>query len=350
MALERKQTVGLYKNSNWEERKSVLYFFFFFNYLVYHMNERGKKNYTCSAGSLLPTKQKDVCILSYALHEKYHANDLPLEFISPLWAFQLSLLDVMKSSWAGELSTKAEKCTKTCDFFLFPFKGFLLFAQCHISPVYHGWSRGKLVLLCQGRRRDENAACCGWGGAGRVCCCLCTDSDSYARIPPQANRIKRIPTREGLRALMAAPMHLLQNPNSGWKEERRSKAAAAAAAARLQTQRGGLWNSSNPVSLDRYWQSLMRSRVWSLQLPTNLYVCVTARVGGPAEATLCLNKPVFMRHRGEETSLLLFHREVLSSGTSVPPGHIHHFKRFIVTEALASHFSMQLFLIQMPAV
>lgn len=32
--------------------------------------------------------------------------------------------------------------------------------------------------------------------------------------PPEANRIKRIPTREGLRVLMAAPMYLLQNPNS----------------------------------------------------------------------------------------------------------------------------------------
>lgn len=50
-------------------------------------------------------------------------------------------------------------------------------------------------------------------------------------------------------------------------------------------------------------------------------------------------KPVFMRHRGEETALLLFHWEVLASTASVLPGHIHHFKCFMVAEALASQFS-----------
>lgn len=171
---------------------------------------------------------------------------------------------------------KRKNVQKPATFFLRLFKGFLLFARCHVSPVCHGWSRGKLVLLCQGRRRDENAACCVWGwvgggGAGRVCCCLCTDSDSYARIPPAGKSYKKDPDKRGITSADGRPDAPLT----------KSKQGGGAA-----DTTWGLWNSSNPVSLDRYWQSLMRSRVWSLQLPTNLYVCVTARERGrrPAEA------------------------------------------------------------------
>lgn len=82
MAPERKQAILLCKDSTKEECP-VLCFVLFINYLVYHMNERGKKIHM-RRRLITPTKQKDVCILSYSVHEKYHANDLPLEFISPL--------------------------------------------------------------------------------------------------------------------------------------------------------------------------------------------------------------------------------------------------------------------------
>lgn len=125
------------------------------------------------------------------------------------------------------------------------------------------------------------------------------------------------------------PLIPFTTPDSGWKEEQCNTAAWL----------WSLWNSSNPVSFDRYWQSLMRSCLWSLRLPTNPYVCVWLR-WGTGGGPLCLNKPVFKRHGGEETALLLLHQEVLASGATVLPRHIYHFKCLIVTEALASHFNV----------
>lgn len=90
--------------------------------------------------------------------------------------------------------------------------------------------------------------------------------------------------------LMAPPMYLLQSPDSGCKE------------ATLQ-QQWSRWNSSNPVSFDSYWQSAMRSCLWSLRLPTNLYVCVAVQGSGGWRGLLCLNKAVFFaaRQRGNST-------------------------------------------------
>lgn len=59
----------------------------------------GKKN---MSHSLITVKNECGEILSYSLHEKYHVNDLPLEFASPPLPFQQGL-DLMKSSWKGEL-------------------------------------------------------------------------------------------------------------------------------------------------------------------------------------------------------------------------------------------------------
>lgn len=131
----------------------------------------------------------------------------------------------VKSSWTGELSTKVNDIK-----------------LCNSVPEWN------LSFCLQSRRRHENT---GW-----VCCCLCTDSDSYARIPPPPPRGKSYekgsPTREGLRVLMAAPMYLFTKSKQWMKREAAQQGGGEAA------WWSGLWNSSNPVSLDRYWQSLMR--------------------------------------------------------------------------------------------